>query len=115
MAAHTCHARGCTTPVPPRMFMCRTHWYKVRKPLRDAIWAEYRPGQERDKMPSARYMAVQRRAVGEVAFKPHDEQAARDAAPYLIEAENWRRRAIEAGQGDPLEGIAPLVDMGAQI
>jgi hypothetical protein len=104
--SHTCHAHGCETPVPPRMFMCKSHWFKLRKSLRDAIWREYRPGQERDKQPSARYMAVQRRAVGEVAFKPHDEEAARIAAPYLIESERWRAIAINAGEGDPLAGIA---------
>lgn len=86
--------------------MCRKHWYSLRRELRDAIWREYRPGQENDKAPSARYMAVQRRAVGEVAFRPLDEAAARDAAPYLLESELWRKRAIEAGLGDPLAGIA---------
>jgi hypothetical protein len=75
--------------------------------MRDAIWREYRPGQENDKSPSARYMAVQRRAVGEVAFRPHDERAAAVAAPYLLDAEVWRERAIEAGEGDPLDGLAP--------
>jgi hypothetical protein len=73
--------------------------------MRDAIWREYRPGQEDDKRPSARYMAVQRRAVGEVAFKPHDEVAAAVAAPYLLDSEEWRQRAIERGEGDPLEGL----------
>ena len=103
---HTCHAHGCDAPVPPAMFMCRRHWYSLRKPMRDAIWREYRRGQERDKRPSFRYMAVQRRAVGEVAFKPHDEVAARAAAPYLLESERYRRMAIDAGQGDPLAGLA---------
>ena len=103
---HTCHAHDCGKAVPARMFMCREHWYQLRKPMRDAIWREYRPGQENDKRPSARYMAVQRRAVGEVAFKPNDEEAVRVAAPYLVEAELWRRRAIEAGDGDPLSDLA---------
>ena len=49
---HTCHATDCETPVPPRMFMCRRHWYMVPKPMRDALWAAYRPGQERDMHPS---------------------------------------------------------------
>ncbi len=105
MNQHTCHAHGCTTQVPPKMFMCKTHWYTLRKPMRDAIWREYRPGQERDKAPSASYMAVQRRAVGEVAFKPNDEAAATIAAPYLLEAETWRKRAIEEDGSDPLAGL----------
>lgn len=57
---HECHAHGCAVAVPPSMVMCRPHWWSVRKALRDAIWREYRRGQERDKRPSARYMAVQR-------------------------------------------------------
>lgn len=26
---HTCHADMCAAVVPPKMFMCRTHWYMV--------------------------------------------------------------------------------------
>lgn len=102
---HECHAHGCNVAVPPSMFMCRRHWYSLRKPLRDAIWREYRPGQEDDKNPSARYMAIQRLAVAEVAFRPNDEQAAREASPYLAEAWVWRQRAIDTGAGDPLAGL----------
>lgn len=88
------------------MFMCRAHWFSLRKALRDAIWREYRPGQENDKRASPRYLAVQRRAVGEVAFKPNDEAAAKVAAPYLVESETWRAHCILHGLGDPLEGLA---------
>ncbi len=55
---HTCHWTGCTTPVPPKLWGCKAHWYKLPKQLRDAIWQEYRPGQEIDKKPSVRYLAV---------------------------------------------------------
>lgn len=88
------------------MFMCKRHWFALPKPLRDVIWREYRPGQEKDKLPSVRYLAVQRRAIAELLFKPNDEKAASLAAPYLLESEMWRQKAIEAGDGDPLEGIA---------
>jgi hypothetical protein len=40
------------------MWGCREHWFKLPKTLRDSIWQEYRPGQEIDKKPSARYIAV---------------------------------------------------------
>lgn len=106
MSGHNCHAHGCNVPVPASMFMCRRHWYSLRKPMRDAIWREYRPGQENDKRAGLRYAAVQRRAIGEVAFKPNDEEAARVSAPYLLAAEEYRRKAIDAGMGDPLEGLA---------
>lgn len=62
-AAHHCHARGCKTAVPPKMFMCKRHWYMLPKRLRDAVWATYRPGQEVTKDPSDMYMAVSREAI----------------------------------------------------
>lgn len=103
---HLCHAHGCKKRVPPRMFACKDHWYALRKELRDAIWREYRPGQENDKKPSARYMAVQQRAVAELAFKPNDPEAAETCASFIVNSEAWRYRAIQAGEGDPLAGIA---------
>lgn len=105
MSYHACHAHGCSTPVPPKMVMCRAHWYAVRKAVRDAIWHEYRPGQEDDKKPSLRYMAVQQLAIAELAFKPHDEEAARVAAQYLLAAQRHRQAAIDKGFGDPLKGL----------
>lgn len=105
--SHICHAHGCDEPVPPAIFMCRPHWFSLRKPMRDAVWREYRRGQEIDKRPSARYLAVQQRAIAEVAFKPNDEKAACDAAPYIVKSEYWRVRAIAAGAGDPLDGLVP--------
>jgi hypothetical protein len=74
--------------------------------MRDAVWREYRRGQEVDKRPSVRYLAVQQRAIGEVVFRANDERAAREAAPYLIKSEYYRSRAISAGDGDPLEWLA---------
>jgi hypothetical protein len=56
MTAHTCHADGCKTPVPPKMFMCKPHWFSLPKPMRDWIWAVYRPGQEITKTPSPEYL-----------------------------------------------------------
>lgn len=106
-AKHTCHAHGCTVEVPPKMFMCKPHWFALPKKVQRAIWREYRPGQERDKMPSARYMAVQQYAVCQSAFRPNDEQSARDAAQYLARALRFQQLAIEQGEGDPLEGLLP--------
>jgi hypothetical protein len=64
---HRCHADGCAVPVPPKMLMCRHHWYMVPKILRDWVWATYRSGQEIDKQPSAEYMDAHRAAVNAVA------------------------------------------------
>jgi hypothetical protein len=102
--SHTCHAAGCNVAVPAKMFMCKTHWYKLRKPMRDAIWREYRPGQEKDKNPSPRYMAVQRRAVAELAEK---EGGFGDLpAKYAEASEDFRAESIASGLGDPLAGLA---------
>jgi hypothetical protein len=59
---HHCHAHGCNRSVPPRMFACREHWFALSKEMQDAIWREYRSGQEVDKRPSLRYLAVQQLA-----------------------------------------------------
>lgn len=65
--SHTCHAAACEAPVPPAMFMCRRHWRSLPKPLRDAIWQHYRPGQERDKVITAAYSRAAQEAIKHVA------------------------------------------------
>lgn len=103
--SHRCHAHACYTQVPPRMFMCRRHWSKLRPQVRAAVWREYRSGQERDKRPSDRYLAVASLAIAELVFVPHSETAAREALPYLDRALRARARAIDTGHGDPLDGL----------
>jgi hypothetical protein len=56
--SHTCHWPGCTTPVPPSMWGCKRHWFKLPLRLRNRIWATYRAGQEIDKRPSLEYMGA---------------------------------------------------------
>lgn len=64
MSAHLCHWPGCKFVVPPKLWGCHKHWYRLPKPLRARIWATYRPGQEVTKDPSPAYLeaadAVQR-------------------------------------------------------
>ena len=60
---HTCHASDCKISVPPRMFMCRAHWFAPPKAMRDEIWAVYVPGQEQRKDPSLEYIEVARRCI----------------------------------------------------
>lgn len=55
---HHCHWPGCTAQVPPAMWGCRTHWFRLPKALRDRIWATYAPGQEVDMTPSDAYLKV---------------------------------------------------------
>ena len=67
---HTCHWPTCQKEVPPRMWGCKVHWFRLPKVLRDKIWATYRPGQERRKDPNVAYMEafkeVQRYARAEI-------------------------------------------------
>lgn len=58
---HECHWPGCDKQVPPAMWGCKTHWFKLPRNLRNEIWRCYSPGQEIDLTPSAEYLAVARR------------------------------------------------------
>ena len=70
--AHKCHAYNCSVSVPPKMFMCKRHWFMVPAPLRRAIWATYREGQEVDKNPSDAYIKNVTEAQKVVAQKEAD-------------------------------------------
>lgn len=55
---HLCHWPGCGKPVPPAMWGCKPHWFRLPKHLRDSIWSAYVPGQEVTKTPSQVYLAA---------------------------------------------------------
>jgi hypothetical protein len=55
---HECHWPSCKEQVPPAMWGCKKHWFKLPKALRDKVWAAYSPGQEDRMDPSDEYMAV---------------------------------------------------------
>lgn len=57
---HECHWPGCTKQVPPAMWGCKEHWFKLPAALRARVWRAYRPGQEISKTPSREYVAVAR-------------------------------------------------------
>jgi hypothetical protein len=57
---HTCHWPGCEKQVPPAMWGCKPHWFKLPKHLRDSVWLAYEPGQEITLTPSAEYLEVAR-------------------------------------------------------
>ena len=67
MNQHLCHARGCQTPVPPRLLMCFRHWRKVPVNLKRRVWAHYRSGQEVDKQPTQGYLDAANAAIEAVA------------------------------------------------
>lgn len=81
---HTCHAKTCTTEVPPAVFMCRLHWGLVPAPMREAITALYQPGQEVNKRPSDEYLAIAKAAIDAVAHK--EARRAHAAAPIAAAA-----------------------------
>lgn len=68
-ATHTCHATDCGVRVPPKMFMCRNHWYALPKSLRDAVWLAYVPGQEIRMDPTQGYLNVAQRCIRFIEIK----------------------------------------------
>lgn len=84
------------------MLMCRGHWFSLSKRTQRAIWREYREGQEIDKKPSLRYLAVQRWSVGEAILRERKGEGIEVALVYLVEALKYRAHAITRNQGDPL-------------
>lgn len=67
---HTCHARGCATPVPPEMLMCKPHWAKVPPPIQRSVWRAYAPGQcNLDPPPSADWHLAADAAIAAVAIR----------------------------------------------
>lgn len=57
---HACHWPGCDRIVPPAVWGCKPHWYRLPADLRRRIWRAFQPGQENTKTPSAEYVAVAR-------------------------------------------------------
>jgi hypothetical protein len=53
---HHCHWPGCERVVPPAMWGCKQHWFKLPARLRALIWRTYQPGQEVTKTPSRDYL-----------------------------------------------------------
>jgi len=69
---HECHVPTCTTEVPPTKLMCRTHWKKVPKKLKDAVWANYKDGQCKGR-PSDKWLRAARTAITSVLKEERDE------------------------------------------
>ena len=57
---HHCHWPGCEKQVPPAIWGCRQHWFKLPLDLRRKIWAAFEPGQEVNMTPSDAYMEAAR-------------------------------------------------------
>ena len=68
---HTCHWPGCPVEVPPRMWGCRGHWYRLPASLRRRIWNAYVPGQEITKTPSSEYIDAAKAVQAWIAEQNH--------------------------------------------
>lgn len=67
--SHHCHATDCERQVPPEMFMCKKHWFRLPREFRRKIWATYRVGQCDDKQPSREYCEAAKLCVNFLAEK----------------------------------------------
>lgn len=70
---HACHWPGCERQVPPAMWGCKPHWFKLPYGLRAMIWASYEPGQEVDMSPSEDYLEAAREAQEWIAEHEADQ------------------------------------------
>jgi hypothetical protein len=86
VAAHLCHANGCTVKTKPEMLMCFRHWKMVPVRLQRAVWRTYRPGQCEDMSPSADWHLAADAAIGAVSVL--------ERRPY---SESQRKALIAAG------------------
>lgn len=65
--AHRCHVRGCMKHCAPEKLMCPAHWKKVPRPLQEAVYRAYRPGQCDDKRPSRAWFEAADAAIEAIA------------------------------------------------
>lgn len=66
---HHCHWPDCTAQVPPAVWGCRRHWFKLPLYLRSKIWRTFQPGQEKTMTPSAEYLETANEVQRWIAFK----------------------------------------------
>lgn len=55
---HHCHWPGCMKQVPPAMWGCSQHWFRLPASLRAKVWRTFEPGQEVTMTPSEEYLLV---------------------------------------------------------
>lgn len=53
---HACHNPSCGRPLPAHLVAHLSAWKALPFALRDAIWTNYRAGQEDDKKPTREYL-----------------------------------------------------------
>jgi len=68
--SHHCHWPGCDKQVPPAVWGCKAHWFRLPQELRTQIWDAYTPGQEVTGTPSPAYIAAARAVQAWIALQP---------------------------------------------
>lgn len=81
---HHCHWPGCNKDVPPAVWGCRAHWYKLPEVIRDKIWNAFRAGQEKDMRPSRDYVAAAQEAQAWIAANYPSTPAETPAQGFLL-------------------------------
>jgi len=49
--------------LPDSVILCRKHWFKVPKVLRDDLWSNYKPGQEERLTATREYMTILKEVI----------------------------------------------------
>lgn len=66
--SHKCHVNNCTTPVAPRLLMCRKHWEIVPADLKARVLNTFNPQQCSGRVrPSTEWLKAAREALNYVA------------------------------------------------
>lgn len=87
---HHCHWPGCDKKVPPAMWGCKTHWYRLPDALRRKIWRTFQPGQEASKTPSREYVQAAREVQDWIAANYPPARPAPDLfAAATSQGEPW--------------------------
>lgn len=72
---HACPWPGCDKTVPARMWGCGIHWSRLPLALREALWCQYRPGQEGDGVFSDGYVRAARAIDEWIAIRVAEMEA----------------------------------------
>ncbi len=90
--SHICHWPDCNKQVPPAMWGCKNHWFRLPKIIRDRIWATYKSGQEITKTPTNHYLIVARGAQKWIELaEQYGDKEATEAFEKLIAEKGWPR------------------------
>lgn len=97
MTAHTCHARGCGSPCPPRLLMCPPCWATVPEALHRPLYAALRAGRAAGDHPNGAWMLAADACIAAAAWAAGRPFPAR-----------WLARAMEYARAQDGDGAAEI-------